>query len=81
MNASPWIILFSPLVALFIIVLVTERGAMLIDLSGDGSFPFAALERAAGEAARTIACAADLEEDVAQHLNQRVANKVLFYGI
>ena len=29
MNASPWIILFSPLVALFIIVLVTERAKKL----------------------------------------------------
>jgi NADH-quinone oxidoreductase subunit L len=29
MNAAPWIILFSPLVALFIIVLVTERSKKL----------------------------------------------------
>jgi hypothetical protein len=58
------------------IVFVTENGAMLLNMSGDDSFPADELARAARDVAQTVACAVDLEDSIRRKIRGLVENAI-----
>jgi hypothetical protein len=57
-------------------IFVTERGAMLIGLSGDEQFPGEELRRAAKDVAQTVACAARLETAIRDKIRKLVETAI-----